>query len=238
MTTALGIDPGSTYTGLAVVRASAATRLPVLLHLAAVRMGADPLQDLRRAFAAAPMEDVDRIVVERAPKTARKDTGRQGVQGMIGWSQGYIAGLATMAAWAATGDNRGPSSPGPAYSYAEPSAWRPVMLAASARAGKLLQEPRRSAGDHDDVRNAWKAAACAFVAHAYPEPYAALVADARSRARTAKHDWELMGVPDACEAVGIALHGLVDRAQPTGLQKAVDAAKATQRKRAATRRGR
>lgn len=55
-----------------------------------------------------------------------------------------------------------------------------------------------------DMRTRWKRAACRFVAQLWPDPYAALVADARSRARTERPDWELAGVPDACEAVGIA----------------------------------
>lgn len=223
MTVVLGIDPGSTYTGLAVVewptQGEFVIRRANLLHFTAIRLGDDPLWALHDHFEHPVNRQVyqlvRKIVVERVPKTARKDTGRQGVQGGLGWANGFMAGLAvaTVRSGLAGGLPYGVVS----YESAEPIVWRPFMLAASARAGKVIPPPRRAPGwTHDDVRNAWKAAACAFVAHAYPEPYKELVADARSRARTAKHDWELAGVPDACEAVGIAVYGLLDKGAPVG----------------------
>lgn len=63
--------------------------------------------------------------------------------------------------------------------------------------------------DGDEIRDAWKATACRFVARWCPTQYAALVQDARSRARDEHPDHRLQGVSDGCEAVGIALHGLV-----------------------------
>lgn len=217
----LGIDPGGAYTGLAVVAGQASR--PTLLHLAAIRIGSDQFKSLRDGIACIG-HPLDRVVAERVPKTARKDTGRSKVQAVIGSGTGYIAGLATAIAVLSNG------TPGATSGRVEPSEWRPSMLAAAARAGKLIQPPRRAPGwGPDDVRDAWKAAACAFVAHAYPQPYKRLVDDARSRARTAKHDWELAGVPDACEAVGIAIHGLM---VPLGPNALVEAAKASRARRA------
>ena len=67
-------------------------------------------------------------------------------------------------------------------------------------------KPRPAVGA--DIRDAWKALACRFVAHFWPEIYEGIVAPARERAHTNPPDHRLAGVPDACEAVGIALHGL------------------------------
>ena len=60
-----------------------------------------------------------------------------------------------------------------------------------------------------DVRDAWKAVVCEIVSKLWPGHYRELVDDARSRARTPKKDHELMGVSDACDAVGIGVHVLV-----------------------------
>jgi hypothetical protein len=54
-------------------------------------------------------------------------------------------------------------------------------------------------------RQEWKRLACRLVSIHWPDPYRALVADARSRARSEKQDHELSGVADACEAVWIGL---------------------------------
>lgn len=59
-----------------------------------------------------------------------------------------------------------------------------------------------------EVRAGWKRAACRWVAHCWPDDYARLVEGARARSKVAKEPWELAGVADACEAVGIAVHGL------------------------------
>lgn len=59
-------------------------------------------------------------------------------------------------------------------------------------------------------RRAWKALACELVAAHWPVPYGALVADAKSRAKTMRADSELAGVADACEAVWIAASQLED----------------------------
>lgn len=61
----------------------------------------------------------------------------------------------------------------------------------------------------DDVRDEWKAAACRIAEHLHPEAYASLVADAKSRAKTVDLEHRLAGVPDACEALGMAYHGLL-----------------------------
>lgn len=67
--------------------------------------------------------------------------------------------------------------------------------------------PKASAAE--SVRDAWKATACRFVEQLALGAYMELVADARSRARAADMpDHQLVGVSDACEAVGIALYGL------------------------------
>lgn len=64
-------------------------------------------------------------------------------------------------------------------------------------------------GRYELVRDGWKANACAFVQRFAPDPYAVLVEQARGRAkRQGLKDHELSGVPDACEAVGIALYGV------------------------------
>lgn len=211
MSTVLGIDPGSDYTGLAWMTLGADGR-PRLLHLVAVRLGTAPVERLAAALHSGPVA-IDRVVVERAPKTARADTGRGKVQGTIGWGLGFSSGLALGLALhhSAQGPFRTP------HLAVEPSEWRPAMLAASARAGKLLQAPRRAPGwSPDDVRDAWKATACTYVGHAFPTAFQALVDDARARARTATHAWQLAGVPDACEAVGIALYGLATPKGPLG----------------------
>lgn len=59
----------------------------------------------------------------------------------------------------------------------------------------------------DLVRDEWKRLACEVIAHHYPDPFRTLELDARSRARDhAKQAWQLVGVPDACEAAGVAIH--------------------------------
>jgi predicted lipoprotein with Yx(FWY)xxD motif len=55
-------------------------------------------------------------------------------------------------------------------------------------------------------RDEWKRLACTAVAHRWPTLYAAVVEDARGRARSQKPDHRLAGVADACEAAGVALH--------------------------------
>lgn len=68
---------------------------------------------------------------------------------------------------------------------------------------------RSSMSDAEAVRDGWKELACWFVKALAPEPYARVVAQARARARRRDTpDHHLAGVADACEAVGIALHGL------------------------------
>lgn len=62
------------------------------------------------------------------------------------------------------------------------------------------------------VRAAWKQAACRWVEHRWPDAYAELVEGARARSKVTKAAWELGGVADACEAVGIAVHGLQEGA--------------------------
>ncbi len=66
----------------------------------------------------------------------------------------------------------------------------------------------RGMSEAEAIRDAWKETACRFVARFWPEQYQAVVSDARSRAKTASADHRLGGVSDACEAVGIAIHGL------------------------------
>lgn len=58
----------------------------------------------------------------------------------------------------------------------------------------------------EDITEAWKRTACAYAKALYPDAYEMVVADARGRARTEKPDHQLAGVPDACEALAIALH--------------------------------
>jgi len=70
--------------------------------------------------------------------------------------------------------------------------------------------PTETTRTGDQVRDLWKAAACRFVGHLWPEHYAAVVRDARSRARTNPPDHHLVGVSDACEAVGIGVAGVID----------------------------
>lgn len=53
----------------------------------------------------------------------------------------------------------------------------------------------------------WKRIACELTRAHWPEAYAAVVADARSRARKAKPDHLLEGVSDAAEACWLAVHG-------------------------------
>jgi hypothetical protein len=210
----LGIDPSSSYVGLALLVADGIrSELRVLRSL---RIGDDPVGDLRSAFEVDAWGSIDVVVAERVPKTARADTGRQGVQGAIGWSQGWIAGLAVAAAL-----GRVHHEPAGHYTYAEPSEWRPAMLAAASKAsGRPMMAPsRRLLGPRttsQQIREAWKAAACIAVCAMWPDPYRALCDDARSRARTSREEWQLAGVSDACEAAGIALWGLqaVQRPHP------------------------
>ena len=54
----------------------------------------------------------------------------------------------------------------------------------------------------------WKRLACRLVAAHWPEPWAAVVADARGRARTERAEHELAGVADAAEAAWIGVHGV------------------------------
>lgn len=62
--------------------------------------------------------------------------------------------------------------------------------------------------DAEAVRDAWKATACRFVRHFWPGMYDNVVRGAQARARSDRPEHRLAGVADACEAVGIALHGL------------------------------
>lgn len=68
--------------------------------------------------------------------------------------------------------------------------------------------PRGTSSEAEAIRDAWKALACRIVGHFWPGPYHELVQAARGRARSNPPDHRLGGVADACEAVGIALHGL------------------------------
>lgn len=63
--------------------------------------------------------------------------------------------------------------------------------------------------DAERIRDEWKAVACRFVASLWPDKYSALVAGASSRAANIREDHQLAGVADACEAVGVALWGLL-----------------------------
>lgn len=66
--------------------------------------------------------------------------------------------------------------------------------------------PERTMDDAEWIRDEWKRIACAVVERHWPEPYAALVSEARATARTHKPDHRLEGVSDACEALCIGLH--------------------------------
>jgi hypothetical protein len=68
-------------------------------------------------------------------------------------------------------------------------------------------DPARAAAEQ--VRDDWKRTAYMFASFFWPDPIAAVVEDARSRAKTVRIEpWRLAGVADACEAVGLAVHGL------------------------------
>jgi len=60
------------------------------------------------------------------------------------------------------------------------------------------------------VRDQWKALACEIVCHFWPLEYAELVVDAKSRARTERPDHQIAGVADACEAMGVLLHAVLE----------------------------
>ena len=59
---------------------------------------------------------------------------------------------------------------------------------------------------YDEIRDAWKRICCEWVAHFWPDEYVRIVAQAKKTARTEKPDHQLVGVADACEAVGVAVH--------------------------------
>jgi len=73
--------------------------------------------------------------------------------------------------------------------------------------GAATSPPRRRDGEARSRH--WKQQAWRFLVHARPDLAQALYDDARSRARTLTEAWRLAGVADACEAVGIAMHGVV-----------------------------
>lgn len=67
--------------------------------------------------------------------------------------------------------------------------------------------PVRASSEADRIRAEWKACACRFVSHFWPTTFADLVKGPAERAKSEKAPHELAGVADACEAVGIAVHG-------------------------------
>lgn len=63
----------------------------------------------------------------------------------------------------------------------------------------------------DEVRDQWKRVACQWAKHRWPDSYRRLVVEARRSARTDRPDHQLAGVPDACEAAGVAHHVRAER---------------------------
>lgn len=57
----------------------------------------------------------------------------------------------------------------------------------------------------EQVTDEWKRVVCSLTRQLWPEAYATLVDDARSRARSTPPDHRLSGVPDACEALWVGL---------------------------------
>ena len=79
------------------------------------------------------------------------------------------------------------------------------QLAAARRAHPTcaICSPAAKPAGPADVRERWKEAACAYANLVAPSAYRALVEHTRSRAKTIRHDWQLAGVADACEALGL-----------------------------------
>lgn len=80
----------------------------------------------------------------------------------------------------------------------------PATACTTCAAGDAVQ----TLTDAEAVRDAWKKTACRFVHHFWPGMYGNIIQDALSRARSDRPEHKLAGVADACEAVGIAIHGL------------------------------
>lgn len=133
----IGIDPSNQHTGLACVapapelaRRLVAVEPVVMLH------GDDGVE---RSILERIRPTIDRwtatgpahLWVEEAPPTARGDV-HHGPQGAIGFAQGWLAGAVT-----------GPYMGRHGVHRVNPSPWRDHMLVEAARAGFLLQEPRR-----------------------------------------------------------------------------------------------
>lgn len=255
----VGIDHSNRYTGLACVRPAERLEERLVGFTSIVMFAGDVersiLERIRPALDGWLVAG-SQIWVEEAPPTARADV-EHGHQGAIGFAQGWLAG-------AIVGRYLGTH----AVHRVGPGRWRPTMLVEAARAGFLLEEPRRGRSsptasrvqrfkverdgtgfvriwngcDHrepfanfaslqmasatscpmcaagvrvprgtseaDAIRDAWKEAACRFVGRFWPTQYNELVRVARARASTSPPDHQVAGVADACEAVGIALHGL------------------------------
>ncbi len=135
----LGIDAGASYTGLALVQSAPtmADRL-VVMHAACmgdldywsrVQCRVWPWLEALRIEHGLP----DRVVVERAPDTARSDANH-GPQGLVGWVQGYVAGLCVSAA----------AQPACPPATPQPTEWRDRLLVYAAREGFVMERPTRA----------------------------------------------------------------------------------------------
>lgn len=76
------------------------------------------------------------------------------------------------------------------------------------REPKVVQPKETLPGGGKERTDQWKEQAWFFFHHARPDLAARLLADARGRAREEREPWRHVGVADACEAVGVAVHGL------------------------------
>ena len=128
----LGIDPSSSYTGIALLDASG------VRYVAGVRMfSGKPMRSARERTIPAVREACaiarpQLVVVEKPPGTARKDTNHAR-QGDIGWKVG-VAGALAIAELVLDGTP---------VVFVEVGPWRKTMLEVAARHGLVIQKPTR-----------------------------------------------------------------------------------------------
>jgi hypothetical protein len=257
----IGIDPGSSYTGLAM--AANDQRDPALRLKRMVRqpMSEDIVASARKVvqvlldWLASDVSDTEtydavEVWIEQCPPTAREDVNH-GQQGKIGFAQGRLVGLiegmlsvhrgirvrlVQVQDWRVTLKALSialpppPAAPAPSQrasafdltrsasgmirtwkvcGHTDTVPFDKILVAAPTTCPACAQTQGKQRTRAEAVRDDWKHLACRFIGEAAPALYQAVVAQAEARAHVPhKAPWTLMGVPDACEAACIALHGL------------------------------
>lgn len=146
MRAVIGIDPGSSYTGVAVAIGEPGDPAPQLLRLSGVVMGSGDvagsvrsrvLPEVERCCVAGCGTSATSIWLEEPPEYAHADVGH-GSEARIGYALGWLSGLVAGGAHAFWAPNQ------LVLRRAAVRAWRDHMLVFCGRRGLLMQAPTRA----------------------------------------------------------------------------------------------